>query len=92
MTVRLEGVIRRYIGLSTDIKPVLGVQADGSPIAPNDLPAGSSFLESDTGAIYRWTGEAWSRAPADNEELYVLEALLVVVSEIHQMIGMALSD
>jgi len=26
MTVRLEGTIRRYIGLSTDEKPVLGLQ------------------------------------------------------------------
>ncbi len=59
MTVRLEGATKRFVGLSIDSKPTLGRQADGSTTTAADLPPGSSFLESDTGSLYRWDGEAW---------------------------------
>lgn len=56
MSTQLETTIKRFIGLSTDIKP------DG-------VPAGSSFLETDTGRIYRYSRDRW-------ESLETYEALL----------------
>ena len=92
MTVRLEGTIRRYIGLSTDEKPVLGLQEDGSTIEASDLPAGSSFLESDSGRIYRWSGEAWTLPVAEtDEQLYVLQALLMEITQFREMVTLFIS-
>ena len=55
MAVRLENTIRRYIGLSTDRKPYT------FPLASDEEkpPEGSSFLESDTGAVFRWNWDSW---------------------------------
>ena len=91
MTVKLEGPIRRYIGLSTDDKPRLGAQFDGSTIAASDLPAASSFMETDTGLIYRWNGaDAWVLAAAEaDEQLYVLQAMLVEITQLRQMVELA---
>ena len=87
MAVRLEGSVHRWIGLSTDEKPNLGMQVDGSTITGADLPAGSSFLETDTGRIYRWDGAfSWQLAlPAPDEQLYVLEAILLELSQLRQL-------
>ena len=81
MAVILEGPIRRYIGLSTDIKPVVGeLSPDNSTvIAASDLPAGSSFLESDTGRVARWNGAAWLVPPVDGS---LLEAQGDIVNEL----------
>ncbi len=46
MAVYLEGTLNRYLGLSTDTKPL-------SP------PVGSYFYETDTGFTYRHNGYAW---------------------------------
>jgi hypothetical protein len=46
MTVAIVGRIKSFIGLSSDTKPT-------------DAPAGSIFAETDTGAIYVYTGSAW---------------------------------
>ena len=46
MTVVLTGVIQTFLGLAGDTKPT----------AP---PAGSTFFETDTGAIYVYDGGAW---------------------------------
>lgn len=54
MAVRLEGTIQRFIGTSQDNKP--GVPADRTMT----ISAGSSFLEVDTGKIYRWDGFHWN--------------------------------
>ena len=92
MTVRLEGAIKRYLGLSTDTKPALGYQSDGSTIAATDLPAGSSFMETDTGRIYRWNGsDSWTMAVAEaDEHLYVLQAMLVEITQLRQMVELAI--
>ena len=91
MTVRLEGPIRRYIGLSTDVKPIIGIQSDGSTIEVTDLPAGSSFMEPDTGRIYRWDGATWTLpAPGGDEQLYVLQALLIEITQLRQMVELTI--
>ena len=65
MAVKKEATIARFIGLSTDEKPFIGqnINREGGSVylvAANDLPAGSSFLESDTGRIFRWNGVEWT--------------------------------
>jgi len=49
MAVVLERAATRYIGVAADTKP-------SSP------PAGSRFFESDTRAMYIYTGSAWVQA------------------------------
>jgi hypothetical protein len=79
MTVRLEGSVKRFIGLSTDVKPFVGqVQDDGETLlTAQDLPAGSSFLESDTGAIARWDGADWRAPSAEDATVLILQELLL---------------
>lgn len=93
MAVRLEGPIRRYIGLSTDDKPVLGLQFDGSTIAASDLPSASSFLETDTGLIYRWNGaDTWTLAAAGtDEQLSVLQAILIEITQLRELTELRLA-
>lgn len=92
MAVRLEGSIKRWVGLSTDDKPTLGLQTDGRTVVANDMPAGSSFLETDTGLIYRWNGvDAWTLPGQEaDEQLYVLQALLIEVTQLREMVAMAI--
>ena len=92
MAVQLEGSIRRFIGLSSDDKPQLGLQVDGRVFTAADLPAGSSFLETDTGKIYRWNGvDTWALpAPEADETLLVLQALLLEVTQLRQMVELAI--
>lgn len=91
--VRLEGSIRRWVGLSTDEKPYVGLQIDGVTITTaTDIPPGSSFLESDTGRIYRWSGNEW-RLPqaATDDHLLVLQALLSEIRELRLAVELALT-
>ena len=71
MAATLEGTIKRYIGLSTDRKPGVDPVPVGGEAGP---PAGSTFLESDTGAIYRYHNGAWRHTNA--ETLAALEAAI----------------
>lgn len=82
MAVKLESTIKRYIGLSTDTKPRVGVAFDGYVVLANDLPAGSSFLESDTGRIYRWDGSDWAYASADGSEEARHEEMISMMSAV----------
>jgi hypothetical protein len=61
----LESSIKRFIGLSSDAKPTEGV------------PAGSSFLETDTGHIARFDGDGWREAvdPAHDANQLLAELL-----------------
>ena len=60
MTVRLETTIKRYIGLSTDEKPTPGLHwPGGEEITYKDVPAGSSFLATDTNEVWHWNGREW---------------------------------
>lgn len=87
MAVQLEGSIKRWIGLSSDTKPYLGLQADGTTtLTAQDIPAGSSLLETDTGRIYRWDGTFWSvHIPADAQAEY-FQAILFELASIKEAI------
>ncbi len=76
MASQLEGSIKRWIGLSSDTKPGAGAQPDGSTTAYADIPIGSSFLESDTGTSYRWTGTAWVSPQPDDRVVQLLTQIL----------------
>jgi len=47
MTVRLETTIQRWIGVSSDHKPITGIKE------------GSTFHESDTGEKFIWVNSDW---------------------------------
>lgn len=67
MAVVLEGTVKRFVGLARDAKPRPGVEgADGTTPTAADVPAGSRFVESDTGRVFAWNGFDWHPAqPAD---------------------------
>ncbi len=48
MTVRLITTTKHFIGLSTDVKPTVGV------------PMGSTYLETDTSDTYIYNTAGWS--------------------------------
>jgi len=86
MTVTLESTIKRYIGLSTDEKPV-GDFANGEV-----LPVGSSFLETDTSRIYRWTGQLWVSADLIDEQATLLNAMFQELYAMRTMLEGFLSN
>ena len=81
MAVKLEGSIKRYLGLSTDLKP--------SSTDEDKIPVGSSFLETDTGRIYRFDGYTWSVATEELTTRDLLAALLRETQRIATIIGLA---
>ena len=100
MAVRLEGSIHRYVGLSTDAKPrpFAGGDANSAPLAGDmgegqTLPAGSSFLETDTGLIYRWDGVSeWSATPPADDNGQLLAAILAELTAIREMVELAVNS
>lgn len=74
MTIRLEGTTKRWVGLSVDDKPRPTSKSPGATEFDNQIPAGSSFLESDTGRIYRWNGFEW-RAPEPDDLGTILRSI-----------------
>jgi hypothetical protein len=87
MAVRLESSIRRWIGLSTDEKPSLGLNADGTTVTAQDLTPGSSFLETDTGRIYRWDGVASWRVPIPDDDAAVRhQELMLILGSIREVL------
>lgn len=97
MSVILEGSIKRWIGLSTDTKPAPGqtrfdpVLNTSTPLVALDVPAGSSFLETDTGRIYRWDGEQWAHSPAEEDaQVAVLQAVLNELTQLRQMVALVI--
>lgn len=83
MTVRLESTIKRFIGLSVDAKPN-GLGDDGVFRSVN-LPPGSSFLEEDTGRIYRWNGEIWVFPMTEDEVPSLLSGILSELQTIREL-------
>lgn len=75
MAVKLEATTHRYLGLSTDEKPLTG--SDNRAIA-----TGSSFLETDTGNIYRFDGTHWRFPVRDRHEQAQNDEMLAVLYRI----------
>ena len=84
MAVKLEGTIKRFIGLSTDTKPRPGGFVDGNAI--ETIQPGSSFLESDTGRIFRWDGSDWTYPTSASSDVGV-DVQLAMLQEL-QLIRM----
>ena len=84
MAVRLEQQIKRYLGSSTDAKPKPGDTGE-------ELLPGSSFLETDTGKIYRWDGFVWQCPEADQQVLSVLQMILVELTQLRELAELATS-
>lgn len=60
MAVMAERTIKRWRGLSIDRKPYPGeLAADGTTPGASDIPDGSVFYETDTGATYIWWSHQW---------------------------------
>lgn len=53
MTVALVTTVQRYLGLSSDTKPTIGVSA------------GSIYVETNTSDRYAYNGSAWSLVGSD---------------------------
>ena len=87
MTVFLEAATRRYIGLSTDIKP-RPYEQGGNMLDGEILPSGSSFLESNPVTreikIYHWTGEDWVLHIPENEQTQLLAGILVEITRLRE--------
>ena len=77
MAVRLEGTIQRWVGLSTDIKP------DHQTTV---IPSGSSFLESDTGRIYRSTVNEWAIFPTGDGQSEILSGILAELVNVRRVL------
>lgn len=86
MAYHLETTIQRYVGQSGDRKPRPEEMAPDTTLA-----AGSSFLESDTGRIFRWDGESWKHADPVDESAQVLQLILVELVLLRQRVELAVS-
>ena len=86
--MKLVAHVKRFIGLSSDVKPTTGYQLDGSDqtLSNVDLPAGSTSLETDTGDLPRWDGEKWRVVPeGGSAQTAIAEALNEVLIELRQL-------
>lgn len=86
MAVRLEGTTRRFTGLSTDMRPRPGVQADGATLTATDIPVGSSLLLTDTWEIERWDGERWQKARPDADLATRLDDILAAQQQTNALL------
>ena len=88
---RLENSTARYIGTSTEGKPqALGLATGSDGVErPTSIPAGSSFLETDTGHIYRYDGTSWVYAPASADVEILLGAILAELTALREVITLA---
>lgn len=83
MTVKLIGFSQKYIGESTDVKPVTGGANLISPINPlGTIPQGSTFYEGDTGRTATWNGYRWTYPPTD---AIVADRLDAIIAELREM-------
>ena len=78
MAATLETTIKRFIGSSFDDKPLA-------------VPAGSSFLETDTGKIHRFDGTLWAHAEGVDEQQLTLQLVLVELTQIRELLTLATS-
>ncbi len=84
MTVQLETNIKRFRGLSTDVKPGHDRDAIGEQL--QTPPVGSVFTETDTGRRFIWRGSwPWIRQEQTIEG--ILERLIEVNTQILKMLS-----
>jgi len=83
MAVILEGTIRRYLGTSSDAKSQSGVE--------DTIPAGSSFMETDTGRIYRYNGEGWRFAEPADETAMLLTVIYLELQAIRAAVELTVT-
>ncbi len=57
--MRLAPGPRRWIGVSTETKPIPGQGTNGNTINAADVTEGSTFFETDTGLTAIWNGTTW---------------------------------
>lgn len=84
MAVKLESTTRRFSGLSTDTKPIWEDENE-----ERLLPAGSSFLETDTGKIYRFSGAGWTHYEPIDEQASYLSAISMQLAATHRLLAVA---
>ena len=76
---KLEGSIKRYIGLSTDTKPG---SAGEEVIEP-----GSSFFETDTWRIARFSGAAWQYEAPDTALVARIDELVQAQRDTNEVLA-----
>ena len=90
---RLENSTARYIGTSVENKPAargISIGSDGvESIIP--IPPGSSFLETDTGHIFRFDGNAWVYSPASGDTEALLGAILAELTMLREAVQLAIA-
>ena len=84
MAVRLESTTKRFIGNSTDEKPLV------------DVPSGSRFLEINTGIVFIFNGTSWisSIASSDTSSVastenygFYFEAIIDLLTDIRDILS-----
>lgn len=79
--VKLEGTIKRFIGLSTDAKPASSLD--------DVIPVGSSFMEIDTGKIYRFDGAVWTYGTLTDDQVQLLTLIYLELQKLRSIAEMA---
>ena len=81
MAVRQENNAKRYIGLSSDRKPV--PQEESADFDQIVVFPGSTFYEKDTGQLFVYN-DGWALKSQDATVVEVLEAILHRLDEMHE--------
>ena len=85
MTVRLEGTIHRWAGLSTDDKPTPGyADAAGTVLTARDVPPGSTFKD-EKGRIWAFDGATWNLPEVADAVSPLVEAIGLLRQEVAQL-------
>jgi hypothetical protein len=80
MTATRTSFSHKYVGLSTDVKPVTGgPDADGNSLGT--IPVGSVFHETDTGNIATYDGYVW-RITDREMDSRVLDRLDAIIEQL----------
>jgi hypothetical protein len=69
--IRLTESPRRWIGLSTDAKPIPGQAQNGGTdiVQAADVTVGTTFFETDTNRTATWNGASWVAAPVADDAM-----------------------
>lgn len=59
---------RNYYGLSSERKPYIGTQSDGTSLTATELPKGTTATELDTGIVFTFDGREWIIVPMPPRE------------------------